>query len=89
MIPFGKPRHIGYALACYTGDHCHLYSIPIDATTQDLRSELGWQYPINAEPLTLGEFQKVFPFVIGCIELDWSENLEFLIEGMNLPLDWE
>jgi hypothetical protein len=88
MIPFSKPRHVGYSLCCYSAGR-HVYSLPIDASTHDLRSKLGREYPINCEPLDVEELKKVFPFVIGSIELSWSENFEFLIQGMNLPLDWE
>lgn len=88
MIPNDKPKHLGYCLSCYH-ESGPLYSIPMDVTTEVLRLTLGREYPINAEPLTLKEFQKVFQFVVGAIELGWHDSLEFYIEGMNLPADWQ
>ena len=88
MTPFDKPKHVGYCLSCYD-DTGHRYSIPIDASTADLRLALGREYPINAEPLSSEEFRKVFAFVIGAIEQNWYKDFEFYVEGMNLPVDWE
>lgn len=88
MIPFDKPKHIGYSLSCYDGS-LEIYSIPLSATTDDLRRVLGRDQPINAEPLTSEEFRKVFAFVPASIVLGWHERYEFLIHGMNLPLDWK
>lgn len=88
MTPSDKPQHVGYCLSCYH-ESGHLYSIPIDATTHALCRALNRDYPINAEPLTLEEFQKVFEFVIGDIRLNWFKEFEFYVEGMNLPLDWQ
>jgi hypothetical protein len=88
QIPFSKPKHVGYVLSCLR-EHRAIYSIPLDATTLILKELLGRAYPINAEPLTKPEFVAVFPHIIGSIELCWFDDLEFLIEGTNLPLDWE
>lgn len=87
MIPFDKPEHVGYCLSCYHKSG-PLYYIPINATTEVLCLTLDRDYPINAEPLTLEEFQKIFNFVIGYIELHWCDEFQFFIEGMNLPSDW-
>lgn len=88
MIPFDKPRHVGYCLSCYDQSG-PIYSIPIDVTTEVLSRTLDRRSPINSEPLNAEEFRKIFDFVIGSMELSWSDGYEFLIQGMNLPLDWE
>lgn len=88
QVSFSKPKHVGYVLSCYR-EHGTIYSIPLDASIVTLKELLGRAYPINAEPLTKPEFAAVFPHIVGAIELCWHDDLEFLIEGVNLPPDWE
>ncbi len=87
QIPFSKPKHIGYVLSCYR-ENAVIYSIPLNVSTVILKKLLGRANLINAEPLTKTEFVAIFPHIIGAIELCWHEDLEFLVEGMNLPPDW-
>jgi hypothetical protein len=87
QIPFSKPRHVGYCLGCYR-DNRVIYSIPLDATTETLLGMIERPNVINGEALTKREFAAVFPHVVGTIELCWHDDLEFVIEGMNLPLAW-
>gem|GEM_PF-1894344 len=87
QIPHSKPEHAGYCLSCYRPEGV-VFSIPMDASTSSLSEILGRSSPINGEPLSKAEFVTVFTFVIGAIELCWHDDLEFLIEGMNLPLAW-
>lgn len=88
QIPLSKPRHVGYSLSCYRGDSS-IYSIPLDASTELLKGLLDRTHVINGEPVTKEQFVAVFPYIVGSIELCWHGDLEFLIEGANLPLDWE
>ncbi len=88
QIPFSKPRHIGYCLSCYRNGRS-IYSIPLGASTESLAMTLNRSNIINGDPLTKLEFVAVFPDIIGAIELCWHEDLEFFIEGQNLPPVWE
>ncbi len=88
QIPFTKPRHVGYCLSCYR-NNVPVYSIPVDATTEALLRVLNRPNVISGEALTKAEFASVFPYIVGTIELCWHEDLEFVIEGQNLPSDWE
>lgn len=44
---------------------------------------------INGDALTKAEFVAVFPLLVGSNVLCWYDDLEFVIEGQNLPLGWE
>jgi hypothetical protein len=88
QIPFSKPRHVGYCLGCYR-DNRLIYSIPLDAGTETLLGMPDRSNVINGDPLTKEEFAALFPHVVGTIELCWHDDLEFLIEGMNLPPTWK
>jgi hypothetical protein len=87
QVPFSKPGHVGYCLSCYRADRT-IYSIPLDASTDELLEILTRSNVINGEPLTKPEFAAVFPFLVGAAELCWHDDLEFQIVGSNLPLDW-
>ncbi|RYD35996.1 MAG: hypothetical protein EOP87_06300 [Verrucomicrobiaceae bacterium] len=88
MLPFHQPPHVGYCISCYDEDG-PIFSIPISASTTQLRQTLGKQWPIDATPLTREELEAVYPFVIGYISIGWSEKLEYYIVGSNLPPGWE
>jgi hypothetical protein len=87
QIPWGKPFHVGYCLSCHVGTRL-IYSIPISATGSDLRRIIPDSKGFIGEPLSKEQFVGVFQFVIGSIALCWNSDFEFVIEGMNLPLDW-
>lgn len=88
MLPFHLPEHVGYCISCYDAEG-PLFSIPISVSTAQLRQTLGKQWPIDATPLTREELEAVYLFVTGYISLGWREELEYYIEGNNLPLGWE
>ena len=77
--------HIGYTLSCY-GQNSHIYSTPITAARDEVRAVLkGRRFLINGDPLTEDEFRALAQFASKDIELGWDPNLEYLLEGMNLP----
>jgi hypothetical protein len=88
QVPFSKPKHVGYTLCCYR-ENGPIYSLPIDVPTGLLKELLEREHVINGEPLTKRQFAAVFLHVIGSAELCWHDDLEFLVEGANLPLDWD
>ena len=89
LSPFDKhPVHIGYCLSCYkTGGP--VYTIPLDVTTKEIKEILKREHPISGMPLEKEELKKVYPYVQESIEICWHDDLEFYLEGMNLPGDWE
>jgi hypothetical protein len=68
MLPIHQPPHVGYCISCYDGDG-HIFSIPISASTNELRQILGKQWPIDATPLTHEELEAVYRFVFGYISI--------------------
>lgn len=86
-IPFTKPRHVGYCLCCYRADG-PIYSIPLATSTENLLEILKRRNVINGKALTKREFTAVFPHLVGAAELCWRDDLEFVIEGRDLPLGW-
>jgi len=88
MIPFGKEKHVGYTLCCYRNLSA-IYSIPMEVSTSKLKDVLGRENIISGEPLTKVQFRDAFEFVACSAELCWHSDFEFLIEGANLPPDWE
>jgi hypothetical protein len=87
QIPWGKPFHVGYCLSCLIGSRV-IHSIPISAKASDLREIIPDPGGFIGESLSKDQFVQVFKFVIGSIALCWNPDFEFVIEGMNLPLDW-
>lgn len=78
--------HIGYCLTCY-GDESHVFSAPISATRDDARTVLDRTHLINGAPLTEDQVKALREYLIGEVEIGWDKNLEFFLEGHNLPED--
>jgi hypothetical protein len=86
QVPFSKPTHVGYTLGCYR-DNGKIYSLPLDAASGVLKNLLEREFVISGESLTKLQFVALFRHVIGAAELCWHDDLEFVVEGANLPLD--
>ena len=63
--------------------------IPLEVSTKKIKEILKREHPISGMPLEKEELKKVYPYVQGYIELCWHDDLEFYLEGMNLPDDWK
>ena len=88
LIPEEKsPKHVGYCLSCCL-NYSPVYSIPLQVTPEKIKKALGRSIPISGEPLTKEQLKAVYAFVDGYIELCWNDDLEFFVNGMNLPDDW-
>ena len=82
-----EPKHVGYCLSCYKIGG-PVYTIPVEVTTKEIKEVLARDHPINGMPLEQEELKKIYPYVQGYIEICWHDDLQFFLEGMNLPDDW-
>jgi len=79
-----KLIHVGYCISCYSEDS-YVFSAPISASRDEARPLLNRKSMINGEPLTQNELIALRPYLLYEVEVGWDKNLNFYLEGSNLP----
>ena len=70
-----------FTIGCYSSTIA-IYSIPIIAETPELLDQLErGEFPINGEPLSEAEFKKLAGKVPTGVEIGWSPELSYYLEG--------
>jgi len=70
-----------FSLGCYSSDYA-IFSVPLQITLKDLDEILGrGKFPINGIEITSLEFDLLRNYVLSGVEIGWSPELRYFIEG--------